>query len=109
MPQNNRHFKEHRETLKSPGILRNTFIVVEKQPIADLIRSPLENPLFYAWAYDADWHPPPESPAERSELEAEQARLGYRGRVKVPWASLSAWFYAARLENVNMYDMWLKA
>lgn len=51
---------------------------------------------------------PTESDA-MTEEEAEQVRLGYRGRLRVPLLSMDAWFYAARWEGVSLYKMWLKA
>ena len=58
-------------------------------------------PLLWVWAYDADWNPP--SPNRTTDDD------GYDGRLKVPINRLFTWFYAARVENVDMKDMWRKA
>ncbi|KAL2202371.1 hypothetical protein CC79DRAFT_1338427 [Sarocladium strictum] len=102
-------FREYRKTIPSdsPGILGNTFIVLEKEPVVKKLgvnRLPLA-----VWAHDPDWYPPTGAEAATSKVRAEQMRLGYRGRVKVLRLALDSWFYAARAENIDMYDMWLKA
>ncbi|RYO83982.1 hypothetical protein DL762_005884 [Monosporascus cannonballus] len=99
-----RHFKDYRESLSSPGILRNTFIVVDAGCIPEDLwecnRPGYE--IFWVWAYDADWEP---SSTNDTASDGEE----YQGRVKVPIYCLNAWFYAARYEGVSLRDMWLKA
>ncbi|WYZ41183.1 hypothetical protein EsH8_V_000078 [Colletotrichum jinshuiense] len=98
-----RHFKDFRESLSSPGILRDTFIVIDDECIPkDLWRYPggPSAETFWVWAYDADWEPASADVAVPEE---------YQGRVKVPIYCLNAWFYAARCEGVSLRDMWLKA
>ncbi|KAH7015837.1 hypothetical protein EDB80DRAFT_748643 [Ilyonectria destructans] len=100
-----RHFKEYRESLSSPGILRNTFIMIDDQCIpADLWKyTGHAIDTFWVWAYDADWEP---SSTDVTVSNGEE----YRGRVRVPLYSLDAWFYGARYEgDVSLKDMWLKA
>ncbi|RYP72426.1 hypothetical protein DL771_004221 [Monosporascus sp. 5C6A] len=98
------HFKDYRESLSSPGILRNTFIVVDAgcipEDLWECTRPAYE--IFWVWAYDADWEP---SSTKDTESDGEE----YQGRVKVPIYCLDAWFYAARYEGVSLRDMWLKA
>ncbi|CZR49111.1 hypothetical protein LB506_011502 [Fusarium annulatum] len=103
------HFKQYvreKDHLLSPGILRNTFIVI---PI-ELIPKPSEDDDFttsenldphWVWAYDADW----DGSGEETVVDGET----YQGRVKVAKWSISSWFYAARWEGVSLRDMWLKA
>ncbi|KAF5694861.1 hypothetical protein FDENT_990 [Fusarium denticulatum] len=97
-----RHFREHRKSLLSPGILHNTFIVIPIELIPD---DPDDDELdpCWVWAYDADWDRDPEETICNGEK--------YQGRVKVPIVALEGWFYAARWEGggVNLRDMWLKA
>ncbi|KAF5686388.1 hypothetical protein FCIRC_2944 [Fusarium circinatum] len=92
-------FREHRESLSSPGILRNTFIVIPIERIPD--DEDLDP--CWVWAYDADW----ERASEETICNGEK----YQGRVKVPIYALEGWFYAARWEEggVSLRDMWLKA
>ncbi|KAF7556573.1 hypothetical protein G7Z17_g1328 [Cylindrodendrum hubeiense] len=99
-----RQFKDYRESLSSPGILRNTFIMIDDEDIPeDLWKySGPARDTFWVWAYDADWEP---SSTDVTFSNGEE----YRGRVKVPIYSLDAWFYAARYEGVSLKDMWLKA
>lgn len=101
-----RHFKRYRKSLSSPGILQNTFIVVDTEPFSEhfdeVVRNP--HPNFFVWAYDADW--------DSSSLSTKDIAVDgeeYNGRVKVSIFSLDAWFYAARYEGVNLRDMWLKS
>ncbi|KAH8665388.1 hypothetical protein BGZ61DRAFT_538743 [Ilyonectria robusta] len=99
-----RHFKEYRESLSYPGILRNTFIMVDDQCIpADLWKyTGRAVDTFWVWAYDADWEPSSDVTVSNGEE--------YRGRVRVPLHSLDAWIYGARAEGeVSLKDMWLKA
>ncbi|RGP70199.1 hypothetical protein FSPOR_4099 [Fusarium sporotrichioides] len=86
------HFKEYRNSLASPGILQNTFIVVPIELIPD---NPGEDELhpYWVWAYDADWEASPEETIYNGEK--------YQGRVKVAFYSLNAWFYAARREGLS--------
>ncbi|EKJ74238.1 hypothetical protein NXS19_005905 [Fusarium pseudograminearum] len=104
-----RHFKEYtgeRGSLLSPGVLRNTFIVI---PL-ELVPAVSEdggfgdnhnlNP-YWVWACDADW----DSSDEETVVDGDK----YEGRVRVAIYSLNSWFYAARWEGVSLKDMWLKA
>ncbi|RSL49922.1 hypothetical protein CEP51_015419 [Fusarium floridanum] len=87
----------------SPGLLRNTFIVIPMELISGN-RSREESDFLYpcwVWAYDADW--------DNSEQETVFNGEKYQGRVKVPKWSVNSWFYAARWEGVSLRDMWLKA
>ncbi|RKK74462.1 hypothetical protein BFJ71_g17269 [Fusarium oxysporum] len=97
-----KHFREHRKSLSSPGILQNTFIVI---PIEQIPNDPDDEDLdlCWVWAYDADW----ESASEEIISNGEK----YQGRVKVPIDALEGWFYTARWEGegVSLRDMWLKA
>ncbi|KAI8242537.1 hypothetical protein K4K55_010199 [Colletotrichum sp. SAR 10_96] len=100
-----RHFKDFRELLSSSGILRNTFIMIDDECIPeDLWRYPggPSAETFWVWAYDAGWKP---AFVDTIVYNGEE----YRGRVKVPFYCLDAWFYAARYEGVSLRDMWLKA
>ncbi|KAF5711566.1 hypothetical protein FGLOB1_4925 [Fusarium globosum] len=94
------HFQTYRQSLSSPGILQNTFIVI---PIALISKSDYEelHP-YWVWAYDADWD-------SSTEETVSSSGEKYQGRVKVSVYSLNAWFYAARWEGVSLRDMWLKA
>ncbi|KAF5556901.1 hypothetical protein FMEXI_954 [Fusarium mexicanum] len=87
----------------SPGILRNTFIVIPFEFASrnlNLEHYELYNPC-WVWAYDADW--------DGSEGETVVDGEKYEGRVKVALWSINSWFYAARWEGVSLRDMWLKA
>ncbi|KAM6521729.1 hypothetical protein FSOLCH5_006482 [Fusarium solani] len=87
----------------SPGLLRNTFIVIPMELISGN-RSREESDFLdpcWVWAYDADW----DSSEEETVFNGEK----YQGRVKVPKWSVNSWFYAARWEGVSLRDMWLKA
>ncbi|KAM5345866.1 hypothetical protein ACJ41O_011727 [Fusarium nematophilum] len=89
--------------LLSPGLLRNTFIVIPMELISGN-RSCQESDILdpcWVWAYDADW----DSSEEETVLNGEK----YQGRVKVAIWSVKSWFYAARWEGVSLRDMWLKA
>ncbi|PNP53570.1 hypothetical protein FNYG_15747 [Fusarium nygamai] len=94
--------KKYDSTL-SPGILRNTFIVIPFEFASSNLN--LEHFEFYdpcwVWAYDADW--------DGSEEETVVDGETYQGRMKVAKWSLNSWFYAARWEGVSLRDMWLKA
>ncbi|KAF5586828.1 hypothetical protein FPANT_7121 [Fusarium pseudoanthophilum] len=94
--------KNYDDTL-SPGILRNTFIVIPFEFASGNLN--LEHYEFYdpcwVWAYDADW--------DGSEEETVVDGETYQGRVKVAKWSVNSWFYAARWEGVSLRDMWLKA
>ncbi|EXA32183.1 hypothetical protein FOVG_16556 [Fusarium oxysporum f. sp. pisi HDV247] len=95
-----RHFQEYRQSLSSPGIVQNTFIVVPIELIPESQNEELDP--YWVWAYDADWdNSTEETVCSRGEK--------YQGRVKVAIYSLNAWFYAARWEGVSLRDMWLKA
>ncbi|KAF4333319.1 hypothetical protein FBEOM_12873 [Fusarium beomiforme] len=78
---------EENDDLLSPGILRNTFIVIPNELISS-------NRNYW----DA-------SEEEETVYNGEK----YQGRVKVAKWSLGSWFYAARWEGVSLRDMWLKA
>ncbi|PNP53573.1 hypothetical protein FNYG_15750 [Fusarium nygamai] len=95
-----RHFQEYRQSLSSPGILQNTFIVIPIELISESQNEELDP--YWVWAYDADWD---NSTAETVCSNGEK----YQGRVKVAIYSLNAWFYATRWEGVSLRDMWLKA
>ncbi|KID94206.1 hypothetical protein MAJ_09820, partial [Metarhizium majus ARSEF 297] len=100
------HFRDYRGSLLSPGILRNTFIVIDASSIPENIEDSFITracDIYWVWAYDADWEPL--LPTSDTGLDEEE----YQGRVKVAIDSLDAWFYAARYEGVDLYDMWLKA
>jgi hypothetical protein len=87
-------------------MLKDTFIVVDAEPIPEILHEIIEYEHiqnFWVWAYDADWDPVSSTRVNASDGEE------YQGRVKVSMYSLDAWFYAARLEGVNLQDMWLKA
>ncbi|KAH8168704.1 hypothetical protein LIA77_11968 [Sarocladium implicatum] len=106
------HFAQYSKTIASVNILRNTFIVVDSPTIAAHLDEDdihYQREVFAVWAYDATWHPPTDTEAAQSPERAEQRRLGYRGRVRVSYFSLGAWFYAARAADVSLYDMWRKA
>ncbi|KAF5556903.1 hypothetical protein FMEXI_956 [Fusarium mexicanum] len=94
-----KHFPEHRKSVSSPGILRNTFIVIPMDRIPD----DEDLDARWVWAYDADW----ESASEDTICSGEK----YQGWVKVPIYALEGWFYAARWEEggASLRDMWLKA
>ncbi|KAF5265051.1 hypothetical protein FOXYS1_4151 [Fusarium oxysporum] len=104
-----KHFKQYKqdkEYLLSPGILRNTFIVIPIELIPELseygeFTANHNLDPYWVWAYDADW----DSSDEETVVNGET----YQGRVKVAKWSISSWFYAARWEEVNLRDMWLKA
>ncbi|KAM0244011.1 hypothetical protein ACHAP5_006675 [Fusarium lateritium] len=104
-----KHFKdytENKDAVLSPGILRNTLIVI---PIELLPELPEDDEFgedhnlypYWVWAYDTDW----------VSLEDEAVVNGekYEGRVRVAIYSLDSWFYAARWEGVSLRNMWLKA
>ncbi|KAH7305821.1 hypothetical protein B0I35DRAFT_483578 [Stachybotrys elegans] len=96
------HFEDYKDSIKSPGILRNTFIVIDAQPIPrDLWRQETGFDMFWVWAYDPEWR----SLSKDTILRDDE----YQGRVKVSFHSLNAWFYAACLEGISIRDMWLKA
>ncbi|KAI6773017.1 hypothetical protein HG530_003975 [Fusarium avenaceum] len=103
-----KHFKEYTEkkdTLLSPGILRNTFIVIPTELLPELSEDDEfgeDHNLdpYWVWAYDADW-----DNSEETVVNGEK----YQGRVRVAIYSLSSWFYAARWEGVSLRDMWLKS
>ncbi|EEU39975.1 uncharacterized protein NECHADRAFT_79744 [Fusarium vanettenii 77-13-4] len=95
--------KKENDDLLSPGLLRNTFIVIPMEFIFGN-RSREEGDFFdpcWVWAYDADW----DSSEEETVFNGEK----YQGRVKVAKWSVNSWFYAARWEGVSLRDMWLKA
>ncbi|KAG5793614.1 hypothetical protein H9Q69_007349 [Fusarium xylarioides] len=95
-----RHFQEYRQSLSSPGILQNTFIVIPIELISESQNQELDP--YWVWAYDADW----DNSTEETLCSSGEK---YQGRVKVAIYSLNAWFYAARWEGVSLRDMWLKA
>ncbi|KAL0943627.1 uncharacterized protein CTRU02_201514 [Colletotrichum truncatum] len=101
-----RHFKEYRKTLdETDGILDNTLIIIDSDCVhPDLLTvdelNELPQLVFWVWACDADWEPP-------AGCEADED--GYQGRLKVPFVCLQAWFYVARLKDVDMKAMWKKA
>jgi hypothetical protein len=94
---------EEKDNLLSPGILRNTFIVIPIEFVSGNLN--IEESDFYdpcwVWAYDADW----DSSEEETVVDGEK----YQGRIKVAKWSVNSWFYAARWEGVSLRDMWLKA
>nr|XP_036579131.1 uncharacterized protein CTRU02_10741 [Colletotrichum truncatum]KAF6786617.1 hypothetical protein CTRU02_10741 [Colletotrichum truncatum] len=100
------HFKEYRKTLdETDGILDNTLIIIDSDCVhPDLLTvdelNELPQLVFWVWACDADWEPP-------AGCEADED--GYQGRLKVPFVCLQAWFYVARLKDVDMKAMWKKA
>ncbi|GKU06338.1 unnamed protein product, partial [Fusarium langsethiae] len=87
--------KEEVDDRLSPGILRNTFIVIPIEMISGN-RNCEESDLI-----DPCWV----SSEEETVMNGEK----YQGRVKVAKWSLEAWFYAARWKGVSLKDMWLKA
>ncbi|KAF5648626.1 putative glucan 1 3-beta-glucosidase [Fusarium sp. NRRL 52700] len=94
--------KNYNDTL-SPGILRNTFIVIPFEFASEKLNSngtAWYGP-YWVWAYDADW----DGSEEDTVVDGET----YQGRMKVEVGSLSSWFYAARWEGISLRDMWLKA
>ncbi|KAF5251045.1 hypothetical protein FANTH_3806 [Fusarium anthophilum] len=95
-----RHFREYRQSLSSPGILKNTFIVIPFEFIPQSQNKELDP--YWVWAYDTDW----DNSTEETVCSSGEK---YQGRVKVALYSLNAWFYAARWEGVSLRDMWLKA
>ncbi|KAF5586831.1 hypothetical protein FPANT_7124 [Fusarium pseudoanthophilum] len=95
-----RHFQEYRHSLSSPGILRNTFIVLPNELTPESRNEELDP--YWVWAYDADWD-------DSAEETVSSSGEKYQGRLKVAVYSLNAWFYAARWEGVSLRDMWLKA
>ncbi|KAH6695567.1 hypothetical protein F5X68DRAFT_258159 [Plectosphaerella plurivora] len=109
-PRNN--FREYRTTLDAnDGILKNTFIVLNSDcvhpnlltcdELMELLADDEEYLVYWLWACDANWELcPPGQDADEG---------GYQGRVKVPFACLQAWFYAARCEGVDVKAMWKKA
>ncbi|KAI7762972.1 hypothetical protein LZL87_013074 [Fusarium oxysporum] len=76
---------ENDDDLLSPGILRNTFIVIPIEFVSGNLN------------------------IEEKEEETIVDREKYQGRVKVAKWSVNSWFYAARWEGVSLRDMWLKA
>ncbi|KAL9564134.1 hypothetical protein ACKAV7_011641 [Fusarium commune] len=99
-------YKQEKDHLLCPGILRNTFIVIPIELIPELsedgeFRANHNLDPYWVWAYDADW----DSSNEETVVDGET----YQGRVKVAKWSISSWFYAARWEGVSLRDMWLKA
>ncbi|KAI8721470.1 hypothetical protein NCS52_00594600 [Fusarium sp. LHS14.1] len=95
--------KKENDDLLSPGLLRNTFIIIPMEFVFGN-RSREEGDFFdpcWVWAYDADW----DSSEEETVFNGEK----YQGRVKVAMWSVKSWFYAARWEGVSLRDMWLKA
>ncbi|RBR13742.1 hypothetical protein FVER53590_13542 [Fusarium verticillioides] len=94
---------EDNENLLSPGILRNTFIVIPLEFVSGNINIEERDTYdpCWVWAYDADW----DGSEEETVVDGEK----YQGRVKVAKWSLNSWFYAARWEGVSLRDMWLKA
>ncbi|KAH7163643.1 hypothetical protein DER46DRAFT_683530 [Fusarium sp. MPI-SDFR-AT-0072] len=96
--------EENDDDLLSPGILRNTFIVIPIEFVSgnlNIEESDVYDPC-WVWAYDADWD---SSEEEETIVDGEK----YQGRVKVAKWSVNSWFYAARWEGVSLRDMWLKA
>ncbi|KAF5660661.1 hypothetical protein FHETE_8824 [Fusarium heterosporum] len=94
---------EDNDGILSPGLLRNTFIVIPAELVSGNLgrrESEILDP-YWVWAYDADW----DGSAEETISSGEK----YQGRVKVAIWSVNSWFYAARWEGVNLRDMWLKA
>ncbi|EGU73632.1 hypothetical protein FOXB_15859 [Fusarium oxysporum f. sp. conglutinans Fo5176] len=97
-----KHFKQYKqdkEYLLSPGILRNTFIVIPIELIPELSEDgefTANHNLdpYWVWAYDADW----DSSDEETVVNGET----YQGRVKVAIWSISSWFYAARWEEFSL-------
>ncbi|KAF5686389.1 hypothetical protein FCIRC_2945 [Fusarium circinatum] len=100
-PSKLRHFQEYRQSLSSPGILKNTFVVIPIELIPESENEELDP--YWVWAYDADWD------SSTDETACSSSGEKYQGRVKVAVYSLNAWFYAARWEGVSLRDMWLKA
>ncbi|GKT45913.1 uncharacterized protein ColSpa_06094 [Colletotrichum spaethianum] len=103
---NYRHFKEYRKSLDdTEGILDNTLIIIDSDCVhpelmtAEEINA-LPTMVFWVWACDPDWKPPAGRDADED---------GYQGRLRVPFTCLQAWFYAARLKDVDMKAMWKKA
>ncbi|KAM0190084.1 hypothetical protein ACHAPA_011083 [Fusarium lateritium] len=95
--------QEEIDNMLSPGILRNTFIVIPMDLISgnrSLGESDFLDPC-WVWAYDADW----DSSEEETVFDGEK----YQGRVKVAIWSVNSWFYGARWEGVSLRDMWFKA
>ncbi|KIL89255.1 hypothetical protein FAVG1_07649 [Fusarium avenaceum] len=102
--RNKKKMKNWKESddLLSPGLLRNTFIVIPAELISGN-RSREENDFldpYWVWAYDADW-----DSSEETVFNGKK----YQGRVKVAMWSVNSWFYGARWEGVSLRDMWLKA
>ncbi|KAF5542788.1 hypothetical protein FNAPI_9887 [Fusarium napiforme] len=95
-----RHFQEYRQSLSSPGILQNTFIVIPNELVPESRNGELDP--YCVWAYDADWD---KSTEETVCSNGEK----YQGRLEIAVYSINAWFYAARWEGVSLRDMWLKA
>ncbi|KAF5981420.1 hypothetical protein FCOIX_4240 [Fusarium coicis] len=85
--------EENDDNVLSPGILRNTFIVIPIEFVSGNLN--VEECDFYdpcwVWAYDADW----DGSEEETVVDGEK----YQGRVKVAKWSLNSWFYAARWEG----------
>ncbi|EXK77158.1 hypothetical protein FOQG_18124 [Fusarium oxysporum f. sp. raphani 54005] len=97
-----RNNTEENENLLSPGILRNTFIVIPLEFVSGNLNIQERDSYdpCWVWAYDADW-----DGSDEVTVDGEK----YEGRVKVAKWSLNSWFYAARWEGVSLRDMWLKA
>ncbi|KAH7150844.1 hypothetical protein DER46DRAFT_628770 [Fusarium sp. MPI-SDFR-AT-0072] len=94
-------YKQEKDHLLCPGILRNTFIVIPIELIPELsedgeFRANHNLDPYWVWAYDADW----DSSNEETVVDGET----YQGRVKVAKWSISSWFYAARWEGVSAYS-----
>ncbi|KAF5267524.1 hypothetical protein FOXYS1_1606 [Fusarium oxysporum] len=84
---------EDNENLLSPGILRNTFIVIPLEFVSgnlNIEERDTYDPC-WVWAYDADW-----DGSDEVTVDGEK----YEGRVKVAKWSLNSWFYAARWEGI---------
>ncbi|KAF4495464.1 hypothetical protein FAGAP_8397 [Fusarium agapanthi] len=90
------------ENLLSPGILRNTFIVIPLEFVSGNLNIKERDSYdpCWVWAYDADW-----DGLNEETVDGEK----YEGCVKVAKWSLNSWFYAARWEGVSLRDMWFKA
>jgi hypothetical protein len=94
--------RKEADDVLSPGLLRNTFIVIPMELISgnrSREASDFLDPC-WVWAYDADW-----DSSEETVFNGEK----YQGRVKVAMWSVNSWFYGARWEGVSLRDMWLKA
>ncbi|KAI1070407.1 hypothetical protein LB507_010230, partial [Fusarium sp. FIESC RH6] len=100
--QKYRILNEYTDVL-SPGLQRNTFIVIPIE-LVDGNRKVQEGDILdpdWVWAYDAGW--------DSTQAETIMNGEKYQGRVKVAKDSLKSWFYGACWEGVSLRDMWLKA